>query len=349
MAGEGQPKTKGQGKTVSPQDKVERVLKEMHIMFSQSLEVGGMPDKMIIDRAEYMNLLDRLTTGIYEMMEQYEQTKSSRMAAEREFQRNAEEIIDQANANAEDIYAASVLYTADAIGKIRALMDQTNDYMNELFVQFRRELRDQKDVLRSNESELQAQLADLTDTRKYLSVLRDINREQERKNRDLEAEREIGNQYARNLFRAAVSPREAKAGETVAPAAPAVPSGNTASGNGSGDGPEITVNRDASYFKWKALNGAEEGNNAAGTAVERVSGTGTDGAADTAAVNRDVPEGPRKVTPIQQEPEKRFPNEDSIYQQVLEDERRREAEDNNTGQIGPGEVLKNLIFGRDEE
>ncbi len=306
---------------MSPQDKVERVLKEMHIMFSQSLEVGGMPDKMVVDRAEYMNLLDRLTTGIYEMMEEYEQTRSSRMAAEREFQRGAEEIIEQANANAEDIYAASVLYTADAIGKIRSLMDQTSDSMNELFIQFRRELRDQKDVLRAHESELQAQLADLNDTRKYLSVLRDINREQERKNRDLEAEREIGNQYARNLFRAAVSPAETK------PEAPAAGTAGPVSGDTSGEEPEITVNKDASYFKWKADQESER--------VE-----------EEQPAN---PAGPRRVTPIQREPEQKFPNEDAIYQQVLEDERNQEKEENDTGTLGAGEVLKTLIFGRDQE
>ncbi len=294
----------------------------MHVIFSKSLEAGGMPDKMVVDRAEFMNLLDRLTTGIYEMMEQYEQTQSSRMAAERNFRRSAEEIVEQANANAEDIYAASMLYTADAIGKIRALMDRTNDSMNELFIQFRRELRDQKDLLRVHESELQAQLSDLSDTRKYLNVLRDINREQERKNRDLEAEREIGNQYARNLFHATVAPAEAKAGETAAGA------GGPAA---AGDQPEVTVNQNAEYFRWKA----QQESGAAANA------NGARGASGQT--------GPMRVTPVQREPEEKFPDEDAIYQQVLEDERRREAEENGTGPIAPGEVLKNIIFGRDPE
>ncbi len=297
---------------MNSQDKVERVLKEMHIMFSKSLEAGGMPDKMVVDRSEYMDLLDRLTTGIYEMMEEYEQTRQSRMAAERGFRRSAEEIIDQANANAEDIYAASVLYTADAIGKIRALLDQTSDSMNELFIQFRRDLRDQKDLLRTHESELQAQLADLSDTRKYLSVLRDINREQERKNRDLEAEREVGNQYARNLFRSVVSPAEARSGESAAEgtANDVVPMARAA-----GEEPEITVNRDATYFKWK-----DEKEN-----------------------------GPRRVTPMQQEPEPKIPDEDAIYQQAMDDEQTPAQESRNTGQMGAGEVLKTIIFGRDQE
>ncbi len=313
----------------------------MHVMFSKSLEVGGMPDKMVIDRAEFMDLLDRLTNGIYEMMEQYEQTRQARMTAERNFRRSADEIIEQANASAEDVYAASVLYTADAIGKIRALMDRTNDSMNELFIQFRRELRDQKDQLRANESELQAQLADLSDTRKYLSVLRDINREQERKNRDLEAERELGNQYARNLFHAAVSP--------TGPASETGSGGDAAGGAGvPGEQPEVTINQNAQYFKWKAQQegGTAGANGAAGADTAKAAEAGAENGTPQ---NPRRPSGPMRVTPVKQEPEVRYPNEDVIYQQVLEDERRREEEENESATPGAGEVLKNIIFGRDQE
>ncbi len=325
---------------MNPQDNVERVLKEMHLIFSRSLEYGDSPDQIIMDRAEFMKLLDRLTKGIYEMMEQYEQTRQSRLAAERSFKRNAEEIMEQANANAEDVYAASVLYTADAIGKIRSLMDQTNDSMNELFMQFRRELRDQKDLLRAHESELQAQLADMTDTRKYLSILRDINREQERKNRDLEAEREIGNQYARNLFRAAVSPMEGQAAAN-APAGPvsgAPTESTTAHTPVSGDKPEVTVNKNASYFKWKEdrEDSPKEGGNTAPDAEQAQTGS----------------TGAKSVIPTQQPREnagEKSSDEEDIFRQVQEEERKREEGDEDTGQIGAGDVLRTILFGRDPE
>ncbi len=325
---------------MNPQDKVERVLKEMHLIFSRSLEYGDSPDQIIMDRAEFMKLLDRLTKGIYEMMEQYEQTRQARLAAERSFKRNAEEIIEQANANAEDVYAASVLYTADAIGKIRSLMDQTNDSMNELFMQFRRELRDQKDLLRAHESELQAQLADMTDTRKYLSILRDINREQERKNRDLEAEREIGNQYARNLFRAAVSPAEGKpaANAPAGQVSGAPTEGNTAHAPVSGDKPEVTVNKNASYFKWKE--DREDNQEDSGESVPD---------AEKAQIGQ---EGAKSVIPTQPPKEdaaEKSAREDDIYRQVLEEERKQDEEEEDSGQIGAGDVLRTILFGRDPE
>ena len=107
----GKEKEEGEIKErMSPQDKVERVLKEIHVTFSKSEMVDGHPDKVIIDRKKFLNLLDRLNQGIYDMMDQYEQTRQSRNNAERAFQKKGNEIIEAANANAEDVYAASVIY-----------------------------------------------------------------------------------------------------------------------------------------------------------------------------------------------------------------------------------------------
>ena len=196
----GKEKEEGETKeSMSPQDKVERVLKEIHVTFSKSEMMDGHPDKVIIDRKKFLGLLDRLNQGIYDMMDQYEQTRQSRNNAERAFRKKGDEIIEAANANAEDVYAASVIYTADMIGAIRDLMDQTNDSMNDLFMQFKKDLREQKDKLQSHENELQGQLADLADTKKYLSIIDDINRQRARKNRDLEAEKEAGVQAPRNM------------------------------------------------------------------------------------------------------------------------------------------------------
>ena len=91
---------------MNPQDKVERVLKEIHVAFSKSPTYNGQPDKIIIDRKQFLGLLDRLNNGIYDMMEQYEQTRQSRQNAERAFRRKGDEIIEQANSSADDIYAA---------------------------------------------------------------------------------------------------------------------------------------------------------------------------------------------------------------------------------------------------
>lgn len=239
---------------MSPQDRVERVLKEIHVTFSQCPTYNGEPDKIIVDRKQFLQLLDRLNNGIFDMMEKYEQTRQSRLNAERAFKKKGEEIIDQANTSAEDIYAASVLYTADAIGRIRELMDRTNESMNDLFIQFRKDLRERKDILRSHESELQAQLADLSDTKKYLSVLQDINREREKSNRDSKALQETADPAVKTKIHTPAQSVDVKVNEAYfeKTGKERPDAAKTDPAAAAGEKPDIKVNTDAAYFKWKA-------------------------------------------------------------------------------------------------
>lgn len=321
----GKEKEEGEIKErMSPQDKVERVLKEIHVTFSKSEMVDGHPDKVIIDRKKFLNLLDRLNQGIYDMMEQYEQTRQSRNNAERAFQKKGNEIIEAANANAEDVYAASVIYTADMIGAIRDLMDQTNDSMNDLFMQFKKDLREQKDKLQSHENELQGQLADLADTKKYLSIIDDINRQRARKNRDLEAEKEAGMQYARSMMYIPPSEPDIKINEQYFENSGTKRPEELAREPLPAEKPDIKVNTNAAYFKWKASQEAEQG--------------GQESEADTAEE-------------LQEHPNPEFPDEESIRQAVLADEFAEEQEQiqhRKKEKRDASAILKDLIFGREE-
>lgn len=191
------------------------------------------------------------------MMDQYEQTRQSRSNAERAFRKKGDEIIEAANANAEDVYAASVIYTADMIGAIRELMDHTNDSMNDLFLQFRKDLREQKDKLQAHENELQGQLADLTDTKKYLSIIDDINKERARKKRDLDAERETGVQYAKNMIYTPPSSPEIKVNEQYFENSGTKKPEDILCEPAPAEKPDIKINTNAAYFKWRESQNAK--------------------------------------------------------------------------------------------
>ena len=311
---------------MSPQDKVERVLKEIHVTFSKSETYHGHPDKVIIDRKQFLNLLDRLNQGIYDMMDQYEQTRQSRNNAERAFRKKGDEIIEAANANAEDVYAASVIYTADMIGAIRELMDRTNDSMNDLFLQFRKDLREQKDKLQSHENELQGQLADLADTKKYLSIIDDINKERARKKRDLDAEREAGVQYAKSMIYTPPSSPEIKVNEQYFENSGTKRPEEVLREPAPAEKPDIKINTDAAYFKWRESQKAKE--------------NGQEQTADAVDTSDGEVEHPN--------PE--FPDEESIRQAVLADEFATEQAQNaarKKEKRDAGSLLKDLIFGKE--
>lgn len=175
---------------MSPQDKLERVLKDIHVMLSKCETYNHQPDKVIVDRKQMLVLLDQLNRGVFDMMEAYEQTRDSRNRAELEFRQKGKEIMDDASQKADDIYAASVLYTADMLGKVQELIDQANASMTDVFRGFKKELRDQKDLIKSHETELEGQLNDLADTRLYRNMLEDVRRRQRRRQREEQEEQD---------------------------------------------------------------------------------------------------------------------------------------------------------------
>lgn len=253
---------------MSPQDTVERVLKEIHVMFSKCQGYGSSPDKVIVDRKQFLKLLDRLNQGIYDMMEAYEHTRESRNRAELAFQHKGQAMINDASGKADDVYAASVLYTADMLGKVQDLIDQTNESMNEVFRSFKRELRNQKDIVRSNELELESQLQDMADSKVYQGMLEDIRADQRKEKRKAEDQKKE-QAYARRspysrehikipavsadvkineayFERAGISAEDAKAGYVPSPA-PLVT-----------EKPDVKVNLNSEYFRRKAALEAEK-------------------------------------------------------------------------------------------
>ncbi|MCD7982126.1 MAG: hypothetical protein LUF32_07440 [Clostridiales bacterium] len=403
---------------MSPQDSVERVLKEIHVAFSKSPTYNGQPDKMIVDRKEFLNLLDRLNRGIFDMMEQYEQTRQSRLNAERSFRKTGNEIIEKANASAEEIYAASVIYTSDAISRIRDLMDQTNESMDDLFRRFRREMRDQKNLLKSHETELEAQLADLADTKKYLAVLQEMNHEHEKRSRDSGAE----GRTSGSRSRAGAAAVKIKVNEEYFEKTGRGHRDITDDSSAPAEKPDIKVNPNAAYFKWKE----EQGKAKSGSGAEQPDSESTDGEADlpienirnegesagTDSVRAETDSGQDETSPVSTvsdradqritrpdnvvqklrehgreareeyyetvpvssdrakadasdedfpiHPNPEFPDEESIYRALLEDEKEMEAvrqeetprtkssrEFSDREKLGAGGVLKTILFGKE--
>ncbi|MGI5931384.1 MAG: hypothetical protein ACOX8G_02510 [Eubacterium sp.] len=193
---------------MSPKDQVERVLKDIHIFFTKCQKIENEPGMVKVDQKQFMELLERLNYGLYEVLDYYEQTQQTAGETERAARRQGEQIVSNAEKRAEDVYAASLLFTSESINGIRDIMDDMHDSMNDLMRQFKKDLFSQRQQLQNNETELRAQLTDLADTRKYLQVLEDINHEHEMKKRDLEEEKEVGRAFYRGLTGA--QNREAK-------------------------------------------------------------------------------------------------------------------------------------------
>lgn len=171
------------GENMSTQDNIEKVLRNLHVLLSKSEPYTKEPTKVIVDKQLMLDLLTQLNKCVYDIMDEYELTKQSRDRAEREFQKKGSDIIWNASRNAEDIYAASVMYTNEALNHIQDIMKEANASVEAIYAEMSRKLKEEQQQVKTNQLELKSQLQDLRDTEKYMKLI-------EQRNKELQKEKE---------------------------------------------------------------------------------------------------------------------------------------------------------------
>lgn len=159
------------------QDQLERILRELLITVSRAPVSQENAGYVLVSKREMQRQLGSLRDVVAMMMEQYEVTEQSRLHAELEVEKQRTEIIRSANHQAEDIYAASVIYTDDALGRIQDIIDEAEKSTKKILNRIGREMEEERRRIRSNQVELMTQLEDMNDTAKYLRLIEERNKE----------------------------------------------------------------------------------------------------------------------------------------------------------------------------
>lgn len=244
---------------MSTQDKLERVLRDIHVLISRSELYDKSGDKIIVEKKKMFEQLNQLNTCIYEMMEEYEVTQQSRDKAEREAKKRGDKIVWNATRNAEDVYAASVLYTDEALSHAQDIIKDATDSVRELLKKTEEEMKHRKEIIRENQSELKSQLQDMVDTQKYLRIIEDRNKEIEKEKKEkaegkdesrLERQREKS-RYEDRKTEIKVNPEYfEKIGQALTAEVEEIEPETKKE-----EAPKIQVDLDAEYFKWKKQGG----------------------------------------------------------------------------------------------
>ncbi|MBR4026439.1 MAG: hypothetical protein IKJ01_02620 [Lachnospiraceae bacterium] len=241
---------------MSAQDNTEHILRSLHVLLSKAKPYEYDQSKVIVDRQQMADLLTLLNKCMYDIMDEYELTQQSRDKAERDFKRQGEQIIEDANHKAEDVYAASVMYTDEALSHIQEIIREANVSVQKIYSNMNKKLKEQERIVRTNQSELKSQLHDLVDTEKYLKLIEERNKEiQKEKDKEKgkpitepsiyanrKTEIKINQEYFDKLGIALEQEAEREAEESLKDAVEA----------------EIRINLDADYFKWKEQQDAEQ-------------------------------------------------------------------------------------------
>ena len=157
------------------QDHVEKALRELHIILSQSEVYDKDKNLVIVDKKRIVDALNDLNLGVYEVMDEHEFTKRGREQAEREVKRRGEEIIRDATGQAEDVYAASVLYTDEALKRVQYIMQEAMESVKTVYDTMQEAFESEKRKVSENQLELSGSLQDLRDTNKYLQIIEERN------------------------------------------------------------------------------------------------------------------------------------------------------------------------------
>ena len=233
---------------MSAQGNYEKILKDIHLKVAECPKIKGEPDKIVIDKRVLFQDIDRISQCFYDLMDEFELTKSHKEEAKYQIHKQYNETVEQAEKTAEDVYSASMLYTDEAITRITRIIENSEKELELMYVGLERELQREVDRLRNNQKELQDQLFDMKDSNLYLDII--TNRKKQIRKDMEEAEAARRNAMAKSpVVKNTPEIRINKAyfelmglNEDGTPKAKEVKAI---------EAPEIKVDVNSNYFKWK--------------------------------------------------------------------------------------------------
>ena len=175
---------------MSTQDKMERILKQIHVVLAEGETVPEKPGKVLVDRDEVFSVLEQLNVIVNDMMEEYELTSQAREMAQRRSEKKGEEMIARVTSQADDVYAASLIYTDEALAGIQRLMTDALAASRRIWSQVTENIEKEQRRVREDQMELREQLQDFKDSNKYITMIEECNRKREK----LEKEKKTGEQ-----------------------------------------------------------------------------------------------------------------------------------------------------------
>ena len=227
------------------QDRTEKVLRDMHVLFSKAQPYEGSAKNVIVDKIAMMDLLKELNQCMYDMMEEHELTVKSRDKANRENQKKGDDIIFDATRKAEDIYAASIMYTDSALDSIQDIIKESQESIAKIYEEANKKISEETKAVKHNQLELKSHLNDLIDTQKYLRLIDEENTRQLKEKAAGNPEEFDAPKYAAPEIRINKE-YFAEQGLDIGEEAPVQEEGIS------------TEDLDAEYFKWQQESEAEE-------------------------------------------------------------------------------------------
>lgn len=235
---------------MSAQNNLEDIIKKIHLMISVSPHVKGDPDRVVIDKHELFGHLEEISKCMYDMLDEYKLTSEQKKEQLRHIKEEEKKMIETAQTTVEDMYSASTLYADGTIGRLVKILEESQKSFDFLYADFSKRMAEERSKLRGNQKVLEEQLFDMRDSNLYANLLADARRKMEKEHED--NQKVLGSKVTSaegNYPQPEIKINQAyfdqmglnlDGTKKVEETTPEVPSA-----------PEIIVNTDSNYFKWK--------------------------------------------------------------------------------------------------
>lgn len=165
------------------QERIEKALKDIHVLFAKSESLPEDKDKIVVDKRQLFGMLEEINKCMYAMMDRYEITKESRERSERKSKEKCEQMMDESTRIAEEIYAAAVMYTDDTMKELYEEIRATQTKVVEMTEKLADEIDRQLRTVVKNREELRGELTEMAEGEKYLRILQEESKKSGRDNK----------------------------------------------------------------------------------------------------------------------------------------------------------------------
>ncbi|MGN1084549.1 MAG: hypothetical protein ACI4QX_06070 [Lachnospiraceae bacterium] len=171
------------------QEKIEQIMRQIYLMLSNCEESAYSSEDLIVPKKRIFPLLEELNYAVYDLMEQYEGTVTSRERALAEHERKMAKIKEDAKGRAEDTYAASLLCAREMFMDMRRTTEQLCKNLRREYDEVLQSYEEKLRFIQENEESTVAQMNIMADSKKYLRIIEQQNKEKEQQKNLTEEEK----------------------------------------------------------------------------------------------------------------------------------------------------------------
>lgn len=177
-------------------EELEQIMRRIHLLFAKcepyGEEKGG---KIIVPKKEVFRLLEKLNYAVIHMMDEYEGTAESRERGMNAYHREGERVRAAAQAGADDVYAASLIYVDNMLEELHDVVADAKEELWEQYARMASRLDAHARSLSEDQEEIKQLLTAMAQGGKYLKIIEHENirlkqEEEARARREAESYRE---------------------------------------------------------------------------------------------------------------------------------------------------------------